>query len=105
MKNNNISSALSIKTKFSNSVHKLLEPNMGIPRSKRWKNRKEYTDKEKIALFDQLKKLHDEMSQEYSDCLYKNRQKKKVQKLRDENGYTAKKKEKKASGSLHNHIE
>lgn len=102
---NNISSALSIKTKFSNSVHKILEPNLGIPRSKRWRFKKEYTDKEKIELFDQIKKLHDEVSEEYSNCLYKNRQKKKIQKLRDESGYTAKKKAKKESGKLFGHVE
>lgn len=96
-----ISSALSIKTKFSNSVHKLLEPNIGIPRSKRWRNRKEYSDKEKIALFDQIKKLHDEISEEYSNCLYKNRMKKKVQKLRDADGTTEKKRLKKESSKNH----
>lgn len=102
---NNISSALSIKTKLSNSVHKILEPNLNIPRSKRWRNKKEYTDKEKIKLFDQIKKLHDEISDEYSNCLYKNRMKKKVQKLRDESGYTAKKKAKKESSKLFGHVE
>ncbi len=104
MKNQNISSALSIKTKFSNSVHKILEPNLGVPRSKRWRVApKVLTDKEKIALFDQIKKLHDEISDEYSNCLYKNRQKKKVQKLRDESGYTAKQKEKRERAKLNNH--
>lgn len=104
MKNQNISSALSIKTKFSNSVHKILEPKIGIPRSIRWrKPNKEYTDKEKIALFDEIKKLHDQISDEFSNCLYKNRQKKKVQKLRDESGYTAKQKEKRERAKLNNH--
>jgi hypothetical protein len=103
MKNQSINSATSIKTKFSNSVHKILEPNLGVPRSKRWRFKKELTDKEKIALFDQIKKLHDEISEEYSNCLYKNRQKKKVQKLRDESGYTAKQKEKRERAKLNNH--
>lgn len=105
MKNQSINSATSIKTKFSNSVHKILEPNIGIPRRIRWRNRKEYTDKEKIALFDQIKKLHDEISEEYSNCLYKNRQKKKIQKLRDESGYTAKQKEKRERGKLQNNVQ
>ena len=96
----NISSALSIKTKFSNSVHKILEPNLGIPRRKRWQFKKEYSDMEKIKLFDEIKKLHDDISREYSNCLYKNRQKKKIQKLRDERGYTAKQKEKRERGKL-----
>jgi hypothetical protein len=100
-----ISSALSIKTKFSNAVHKLLESNIAIPRRIRWRNKKVYTDQEKIALFDEIKKLHDQISEEYSNCLYKNRQKKKVQKLRDESGYTAKKKAKKESGKLFGHVE
>lgn len=104
MKNQNISSALSIKTKFSNSVHKILEPNISIPRRIRWRNRKELTDKEKIELFNQIKKLHDEISEEYSNCLYKNRQKKKVQKLRDESGYTAKQQKKRELNKLNNHV-
>lgn len=84
MKTNSINSALSIKCKFSNSVHKILEPNIGIPRRIRWRNKKEYTDKEKIALFDQIKQLHDEISEEYSDCLYKYRVKKRILKAREE---------------------
>ena len=104
MKNQNISSALSIKTKFSNSVHKILEPKIGIPRRIRWRSpNKELTVKEKVELFDQIKKLHDQISEEYSNCLYKNRQKKKVQKLRDESGYTAKQKEKRERAKLNNH--
>lgn len=105
MKTNSISSALSIKTKFSNSVHKILEPNISVPRRIRWRNKKELTDKEKIALFDQIKKLHDEISEEYTNCLYKNREKKRVQKLRDESGYTAKQKEKRERAKLTNHVE
>ena len=106
MKNNSISSALSIKTKFSNAVHKILEPNLGVPRSKRWSKKSihQFTDKEKLVLFEQILKLHDEVSTEYSNCLYKNRMKKKVQKLRDESGYTAKKKTKKDE-YLANHVE
>jgi hypothetical protein len=100
-----ISSSLSIKTKFSNAVHKLLEANIAIPRRIRWRKQKVYTDQEKIALFDEIKKLHDQISEEYSSCLYKNRQKKKIQKLRDESGYTAKKKAKKESGKLFGHVE
>ena len=100
-----ISSALSIKTKFSNAVHKLLEANIAIPRRIRWRKQKVYTDQEKIALFDEIKKLHDQVSVEYSNCLYKNRQKRKVQKLRDESGYTAKQKEKRERAKLHNHVE
>ena len=104
MKNVNISSALSIKTKFSNSVHKILEPNIGVKRSQRWKVKKELTDAQKIELFNQISKLHDDISAEYSDCLYKNRQKKRVQKLRDESGYTAKKKAKREA-YLASHVE
>lgn len=84
MKTNIISSALSIKLRFSNSVHKLLEPNISVPRRVRWRNKKEYTDKEKIALFDQIKKLHDEISEEYSACEYNYREKKRVLKAREE---------------------
>lgn len=105
MKNVNISSALSIKTKFSNAVHKILEPNIGVKRSQRWKVKKELTDAQKIELFNQIAKLHDNISAEYSDCLYKNRQKRKIQKLRDENGITEKRRAKKESGRLTSHVQ
>lgn len=83
----NVNNKTSIKCKFSNQLHKILDHAYGVKRSERWKSKyqKVYTDKEKIAIFDEIKKIHDEISEEYSNCLYKNRMRKKVKKLRDEN--------------------
>ena len=80
-----VNNKTAIKCKFSNELHKLIDPAYGVKRSDRWmsKYKKEYTDKEKIELFDQIKKLHDEISEEYSNCLYKNRMRKKVKKMRE----------------------
>jgi hypothetical protein len=102
----NVNNKTAIKCKVSNKLHKILEPNP-VRRSERWmsKNQKSYTDAEKVKLFDEIKKMHDETSEEYSNCLYKNRMRKKIKKLRDESGYTAKKKAKKASGRLFGHVE
>lgn len=79
-----VNNKTSIKCKLSNKLHKILNPNP-VKRSERWrsKNHKVYTDAEKIELFDEIKSMHDEISEEYSNCLYKNRMKKKVLKLRE----------------------
>lgn len=81
-----VNNKTSIKCKLSNKLHKIFDPNP-VKRSERWrsKNQKYYTDEEKIALFDEIKSMHDKISEEYSNCLYKNRMKKKVLKLREAN--------------------
>jgi hypothetical protein len=92
----NLSSSTSIKCKFSNMVHKMLEPNIGIKRNKRWSVKKVVlTNEEKIKLFDEIVLLHSKISEEYSSCLYKRREKRRVQKARLERGYVSKKKTKK----------
>ena len=79
----NVNNKTSIKLKFSNQLHKILDHAYGVRRRDRWRYKKEYTDEEKIAIFDEIKKIHDEISEEYSNCLYKNRMRKKVKKLRE----------------------
>jgi len=90
MKHNSITT---IKCRFSNGVHKLIDPYYGIKRSERWKHRpKELTNADKVKLFDEIAKLHNECSEEISSGLYKRRERKRKMKLREANGYVRKKK-------------
>jgi len=90
-------SVTTIKCKFSNGVHKMLEPNIGVKKSQRWRsNTKQLTDKEKVELFDKIINLHKECSEEISAALYKRREKKRVQAERAKRGYVPKKKTTKA---------
>lgn len=84
----------SIKSKFSNAVHKLLEPNIGIKRSDRWRYRDAYkfTDKQKLELFDRIVALHSDCSNELSMYFYNRRSKKRIIKARIKRGYVPKKK-------------
>lgn len=67
-----------IKSKFSNLVHKILEPNIGIKRHERWRHQDKYkfTDEQKIAMFDEIFKIHGECSKEltnyFQDRSFKN---------------------------------
>ncbi len=91
-------SATTIKCRFSNQLHKLLDPNVGVKRSERWKIKKvELTMLQKLELFEQIVKLHNETSTELSNCLFKRREKKRLAIAREKSGYTAKKRAKKAS--------
>jgi len=86
-------SVTTIKCKFSNGVHKMLEPNVGVKKSKRWRsNTKELTDKKKLEMFDKIVAFHKECSEEISAALYKRREKKRVQAERAKRGYVPKKK-------------
>jgi len=90
MKHNSVTT---IKCKFSNGVHKMLEPNIGIKKSQRWRTeKKELTDTEKIEMFDKIDEFHKECSKEISSALYKRREKKRIQAERVKNGYIPKKK-------------
>jgi len=90
MKHNSITT---IKCKFSNGLHKMLEPKIGTKRSERWHiPTKELTDAEKIELFDKIVEYHKECSTEISNGLYKRREKRRIQKARDARGYVPKKK-------------
>jgi len=93
MKNN---PGTSMKCRFSNQVHRILEPNIDVKRSQRWKKeyREKYTftDEEKLRMFDEIAQLHKELSSELSSYLYDRRKKRRIQKLRNERGYVPKKK-------------
>lgn len=93
MKNSNPGTA--IKCKFSNEVHKILEPNINIPSSQRWRLRKELTDKQKLEMFEQIMKVHNECSTELTHYQYERREKKRIYKARVARGYKFKKKTKK----------
>lgn len=90
MKSNPVTS---IKCRFSNSVHKLVDQKYGVKNSQKWSMKVEkLTNEEKIKLFDEIVKLDQEISSEISNALYKRREKKRVEKARAERGYVAKKK-------------
>jgi len=72
-----------IKCTFSNSVHKLLNPNPVKNRDK-WRVKKvELTNEEKIALFDQIAELDKETSNLLGSYWYDRREKRRVQKIRE----------------------
>ena len=83
-----------IKCKFSNAVHKVLEPNIDIKRSQRWSKREVYnlTDKQKLEIFDKILSLHGECSNELTNYQFDKREKKRIHKARVERGYVFKKK-------------
>ena len=91
-----LTSATSIKLRFSNAIHKMLEPNLGVKRSQRWREKKvTLTDAQKLAKYEEIEKLHNEISEELSKCLFERREKRRVEKARQERGYVAKKRTKK----------
>ena len=94
-----LTSATSIKLRFSNAVHKMLEPNLGVKRSQSWRGWREkkvtLTDAQKLAKYEEIVKLHNEISEELSKCLFERREKRRVEKARQERGYVAKKRTKK----------
>jgi hypothetical protein len=72
-----------IKCTFSNSVHKLLNPNPVKDRDK-WKVKKtELTNEEKIALFDQIIALDKDTSHLLGSYWYDRREKRRVKKRRE----------------------
>ena len=89
MKKYNNNPTTSIKCKFSNAVHKLLEPNIEIKRRDRWSHQKNYelSDKEKLDLFNKIVSLHTECSNELTGYQYERREKKRIHKDRVARGY------------------
>lgn len=82
----NTSKTVAIKCSESNEIHKLLNPNP-CKRSEAWRKenqRKPLTQREKIALFDQIVLIDKQKSEELSRCKFKQREKKRVNKLRNE---------------------
>lgn len=96
MKKNSHNPTLMIKAKFSNSIHRILEPKIEIKKSERWKHRDKYdlTDEEKIETFDKILKLHRQSSYELTNYQYDRRYRNKVEKDRIERGYYEKKSKK-----------
>jgi hypothetical protein len=73
-----------IKSKFSNQIHKLLNPNP-VPNRERWKHKKiELTQEEKANLYDEIVRLDSEISNELRSYWWDRKFKRKVQKLREE---------------------
>lgn len=81
-----------IKAKFSNAVHKILNPNP-IKNRDKWRVKQQpLTDKEKIAMFDQIVQLDKEISWELGSYWYGRRDKKRRDKARVERGWKPKEK-------------
>ena len=73
-----------IKSKFSNQIHKLLNPNP-VPYRERWKNKKPVlTQEEKAKLYDEIVKLDEEISNELRNYWWDRKFKNRVQRLREE---------------------
>jgi len=85
-----------IKAKFSNAVHKILEPNIDVKARFRWQKKpvSQYTDAEKLKLFEEILKLHTDCSKELTHYQYQRREKNRITKARIERGYVPKKKNK-----------
>lgn len=85
-----------IKCTFSNAVHKVLEPNIGVKRSERWKKeyqeKYKFTNEQKIQMFDEILKIPQESSKELLNYRFSRSIKKRVQKEREDRGYVRKKK-------------
>lgn len=96
MKNTSYNPTMIIKSTFSNDVHKILEPNINVKKSERWKNGIKYvlTNEQKIELFDKIKSLHFKSSKELTAYQFDRREKKRIHKSRVERGYFEKKSEK-----------
>lgn len=73
-----------IKSKFSNQIHKLLNPNP-VPHRERWKHKKPVlTQEEKAKLYDEIVKLDEEISNELRNYWWDRKFKNRVQRLREE---------------------
>lgn len=84
-----------IKSKFSNQVHRVLEPNIDVKNSERWKygSRYKFTDAQKLEMFDKILKLHAECSEELTSYQRDRSAKKKLAKERAARGWVSKKKQ------------
>ncbi len=79
-----------IKSKFSNEVHKILEPNIGIKTRQRWQHKQKFTDAQKLEMFEQIVQLHNECTRELTAYQYDRREKKRIQKARIARGWKPK---------------
>ena len=87
-----------IKSKFSNEVHKILDPNRGTKARDRWRLPKiKLTDAEKLELFEKIVEAHKECTAELTAYLYDRRVKNRVKKARIARGWVPKVKTKKVA--------
>jgi len=97
MKTNNTSA---IKAKFSNAVHKILEPNINVKRSERWiqayQSKYKFTNEQKLKMIDEIIALHRDCSNELNSMFYKRRYKRAIQEARVARGVKPKKRTSKA---------
>ena len=92
----NHNSGTTIKCRFSNEVHKILEPNIGIPKNKRSSLKKQpLTDNEKIEIYNKIVEAHNKCSNDLSSYFYDRRYKKRIHKARVARGWVRKKKTRK----------
>jgi hypothetical protein len=93
MKTNN---TLSIKAKFSNAVHKIVEPNIGVKRrdlwQKQYQDKYKFTDAQKLQMMNEILILHRDCSNELNSMFYKRRYKRAIQEARIARGVKPKKK-------------
>lgn len=90
MKNNN---SMAIKSRFSNRVHKLVNPYYGVKNSKRYTVKPvKLTDEEKARRYDQIVLIDQEASRELSSFFFKRRYKKRIYNARVKRGYNFNKK-------------
>ena len=93
MKNQN--SGTTIKCRFANRVHKLVNPYYGVMNRMKYKTKvKELTEKEKAERYDAIVALNSETSRELSSFFFKRREKNKIHNARVKRGYNFKKKTK-----------
>lgn len=113
-KNTQHNPTMMIKSSFSNKIHKLLGECIEHKRySREWwdcvreKRKTKLTDEDKVKLFDEIKKIYEESSQELRNYFQDRSLKKRVQKERVKRGYTPKKKTKKEDyeKNLQNNLE
>ena len=100
MKNTKHNPTMMIKSAFSNKLHKILGECIEHKRySREWYDCKrvktKLTDEDKIKLFDEIKTIYEETSQELRNYFQDKKIKKRVEKQRVERGYQPKKKTKK----------
>ena len=87
-----------IKSKFSNALHKILEPNIGVKARERWRlPKKKLTDAEKLELFDKIVEAHNSCTAELTAYQYDRREKKRIKKARIARGWVPKVKTKKVA--------
>ena len=100
MKNTKHNPTMMIKSTFSNKLHKIFGECIEHKRySREWyacqREKAKLTDEDKIKLFDEIKTIYEETSQELRNYFQDRKFKKRVEKQRVARGYEPKKKTKK----------